>query len=268
MKKMIVMILFAAASVGAVMIPARSISVSTNGMSTTTNTTVQTVLVDFDSILEWLLAYGTNLQLQINAESNLWRAADATLLPKTNGVADTLAVTNSITLNGVTITAWKDPSEGMSQVEGDVRYIQLSAMTNDVIDSETNVPTAKAVYDAMETKAAITSLTTVEESVTELAVPNQQFTGIITNVLGTATVTYASGSLVQFTATNNTVITFDNTEFPISGVSRVDLEVFAGTNTITFPTNTIANTTITFSTNNWTSIFFRQVQGGLWTGRQ
>ena len=101
--------------------------------------------------------------------------------------------------------------------------------------------------------------------------PYQAYTSVGSVIAGTCTVTFASGSLVRLTATDSpTVLTFDNSNFPTSGVSRVAVELWAGTNSITFPTATITNSVApTISTNDWTSLIFRRSGNkAVWTGGQ
>jgi hypothetical protein len=99
--------------------------------------------------------------------------------------------------------------------------------------------------------------------------PFQEFSSSVEAVAGTATVVYASGNLVRIEATNNTEITFDNTDFPTNGVSRVWIELLAGAHTITFNESTITNAVApTPSTENWTSLEFRRTTTNLWRGVQ
>ena len=99
--------------------------------------------------------------------------------------------------------------------------------------------------------------------------PFQGFSSSVEAVDGTATVVYASGNLVRIEATNNTEITFDNTDFPTNGVNRVWIELLAGSHTITFNEATITNAVApTPSTENWTSLEFRRTTTNLWRGVQ
>lgn len=99
--------------------------------------------------------------------------------------------------------------------------------------------------------------------------PFQKFTATIEAVDGTATVVYASGSLVRIYCTNDTTLAFDSTDYPTSGVSRVAVELWAGTNSIAFDSTTINTNDFkpTVSTNDWTSLFFRRSGTNSWTGR-
>ena len=92
---------------------------------------------------------------------------------------------------------------------------------------------------------------------------------VVTPADGTATIAYASGSLVSIVPTAPVTITFDNTDFGTQGVSRVGVEIYAGTNSVAFATATITNATApTISTSAWSSIFFRRTADELWKGRQ
>jgi hypothetical protein len=87
----------------------------------------------------------------------------------------------------------------------------------------------------------------------------------------TCTVTAAHGSLVAITATNGlTTIEFDNAGYGTQGVSRVGIELWAGTNSIAFDTVSITNPTApTISTSAWNSLFFRRTaDNAKWEGRQ
>ena len=92
---------------------------------------------------------------------------------------------------------------------------------------------------------------------------------VVTPVNGTATVSYAHGSLVAVTMTNNTTFTFDNTDYGTTGVSRVTAVIKAGTNIATFSPTTITNAVVpTLSTSTWSDIYFRRTGNDLWKGRQ
>ncbi len=86
----------------------------------------------------------------------------------------------------------------------------------------------------------------------------------------TVTVAYAHGSLVKIVATNGlTTLTFDNAAYPTAGVSRVAINLWAGTNGIGFDSLTITNETApTIPTNAWKGLMFRRIEGGLWYGRE
>ena len=123
----------------------------------------------------------------------------------------------------------------------------------------------------------ITSVTNVEADpialprVVALESPFQSFSSTNYAALGTCTITYASGALVQITATNSpTTLAFDNANFPTNGVSRVSVELWAGTNAIAFATASITNAVApTISTNSWNSLFYRRSDNNAaWNGRQ
>jgi len=97
----------------------------------------------------------------------------------------------------------------------------------------------------------------------------QPYTADLLVVEGTATVVYASGNLVKLVLTTNVMIAFDNTDYPTNGISKVAMEIWADTNSVTFDTNMIDSTSITnIFTNDWTSLFFRRSGSSLWKGRQ
>lgn len=266
MKKLLFVFFVIAFEAQAAKIPARSVSVETNGFSVSSSNTVQGVLDSFDNQFVEMGTAITNLSY-----------ASPGLLPKTNGLADTLSVTNSITLNGQTITEWQNPTNGISLENADLRYFKLSNVAESLGYDAGKVPSSSAVTAALEAYSTVQSVSELNQSVidSEERISNIELSAIspsqpilhtiqVVNGTGTVSTTY---NLVSLVATSATVITFAN-NFPISGVNRVGIEVYAGTNAITFDTNTVANTVLTFSTNGWTSTFFRQVQGGLWSGRQ
>lgn len=97
----------------------------------------------------------------------------------------------------------------------------------------------------------------------------QNYTTNIVPINGTSTISYASGSLVKIVVTEPITITFDNSDYPTNGVSRVGVELWAGTNSIAFDTGTITNE-VEFDINESgpTSLFFRRTEQEKWRGRQ
>jgi hypothetical protein len=87
----------------------------------------------------------------------------------------------------------------------------------------------------------------------------------------TVTITRANGSLVSLTVTNATcAIAMNATDWAAAGVGRVSLELFAGTNTVTWDTNTINWETV-YAGSTVTNVSV-QLRRGLntvkWAGRQ
>lgn len=117
--------------------------------------------------------------------------------------------------------------------------------------------------------ADIQHLTAAEKAIATNQSPYQAFSATVEAVDGTATVVYASGSLVRIYCTNDTTLAFDSTDYPTSGVSRVAVELWADTNSIAFDSTTINTNDFapTISSNDWTSLFFRRSGTNLWTGR-
>ena len=73
-------------------------------------------------------------------------------------------------------------------------------------------------------------------------------------------------------ATNDTTITFDNTDYPTNGVNRVRIAVFAYTNAIGFDstvinTNDFAPTIATNTPDSVTDLYFTRTTTNLWNGR-
>lgn len=95
---------------------------------------------------------------------------------------------------------------------------------------------------------------------TATASPWIDWTATITPANGTATVSRATGSHPMLLLTGNTVLAVPITDWPTTGVSRVSLSLWAGTNAVSLLTNTVNYTTTpTISTNDWTTILFRRV---------
>jgi hypothetical protein len=111
----------------------------------------------------------------------------------------------------------------------------------------------------------------VSGRVDALESPYQAWTVLNPGEGETCTITIAHGSLVKIEATNGlTTIAFDNAGYSTQGVSRVGVELWAGTNAIGFDSATITNPTApTISTDAWNSLFFRRTaDNAIWEGRQ
>ncbi len=161
---------------------------------------------------------------------------------------------------------WNKAATDASNATGQLAVIV--SQTNQIIDVNgvkyviTNAPGSAGdvlVFDPASTTAQFVAQST----------PFQKFTATIEAVDGTATVSHASGSLVRIYCTNDTTLAFDSTGYPTSGVSRVAVELWAGTNSIAFDSTTINTNDFkpTVSTNDWTSLFFRRSGTNSWTGR-
>lgn len=93
------------------------------------------------------------------------------------------------------------------------------------------------------------------------------FTGVVTPASGTATVAVAVGAMPSLTITSPTVIQLDPTGFPTTGVCRVSLNFYSGTNAVTFATNVVTYaTTPTVSTSCWNTVLFRRTVNCIWRG--
>ena len=93
------------------------------------------------------------------------------------------------------------------------------------------------------------------------------FTGAVTPASGTATVAVATGSQPSLMITSPTVIQLDPTGFPTTGVCRVSLNFYSGTNAVTFATNVVTYaTTPTVSTSCWNTVLFRRTVNCTWKG--
>jgi hypothetical protein len=115
----------------------------------------------------------------------------------------------------------------------------------------------------------LAAITNGQNEVTLGFLPYSPFSGTITPANGTATVTYAVGSMPSLTLTEATVLTLDPTSYGTSGVSRVSLSLYCGTNAVTLATNVITYaTTPTLSTNTWNTILIRRVSNDSWKGVQ
>lgn len=90
---------------------------------------------------------------------------------------------------------------------------------------------------------------------------------------GTCTVVYANGPMLKLTATTTpTTIYFDNSGYALTtGVYRVGIDVWAGTNTMAFVVDNVSNAVAPVFTNSIqpASLFFRKsCTNTIWTGRQ
>ena len=93
------------------------------------------------------------------------------------------------------------------------------------------------------------------------------FTGVVTPASGTATVAVAVGAMPSLTITSPTVIQLDPTGFPTTGVCRVSLNFYSGTNAVTFATNVVTySATPTVSTSCWNTVLFRRTVNCIWRG--
>jgi hypothetical protein len=103
------------------------------------------------------------------------------------------------------------------------------------------------------------------------SVPYTDWTGTVTPQNGTATVAYAHGNMPVLVVPNGggttRVTVATGTYAATSGVSRVSLSIWAGTNTIELVTNEVDYATAPdIPTNGWGTILFRRVSDGRWKG--
>ncbi|OQB98250.1 MAG: hypothetical protein BWX80_04034 [Candidatus Hydrogenedentes bacterium ADurb.Bin101] len=105
----------------------------------------------------------------------------------------------------------------------------------------------------------------------DITVPYTDWTGTVTPQNGTATVAYAHGNMPVLVVPNGGGTTYvtvaTGTYAATSGVSRVSLSIWAGTNTIELVTNEVDYATAPdIPTNGWGTILFRRVSNGKWKG--
>ena len=147
------------------------------------------------------------------------------------------------------------------------------AVSNDVEIVKTNyVQLPDFTAHTNNESADILHFTAAEKLIATNQSPFQKFTATIEAVDGTATVTFAHGTLPEIHATNDTTITFDNTDYPTNGVNRVRIAVFAYTNAIGFDstvinTNDFAPTFATNTAEDETALYFYRAVTNLWNGR-
>ena len=103
------------------------------------------------------------------------------------------------------------------------------------------------------------------------ALPYTAWTGTVTPQNGTATVAYAHGNMPVLVVPNGGGTTYvtvaTGTYAATSGVSRVSLSIWAGTNTIELVTNEVDYVSAPdIPTNGWGTILFRRVSDGRWKG--
>ncbi|HPU86611.1 MAG TPA: hypothetical protein PLE60_14885, partial [Candidatus Latescibacteria bacterium] len=103
------------------------------------------------------------------------------------------------------------------------------------------------------------------------ALPYTAWTGTVTPQDGTATVAYAHGNMPVLVVPDGGGTTYvtvaTGTYAATSGVSRVSLSIWAGTNTIELVTNEVDYVSAPdIPTNGWGTILFRRVSDGRWKG--
>jgi hypothetical protein len=103
------------------------------------------------------------------------------------------------------------------------------------------------------------------------ALPYTAWTGTVTPQNGTATVAYAHGNMPVLVVPDGGGTTYvtvaTGTYVATSGVSRVSLSIWAGTNAIELVTNEVDYVSAPdIPTNGWGTILFRRVSNGKWKG--
>jgi hypothetical protein len=103
------------------------------------------------------------------------------------------------------------------------------------------------------------------------SVPYADWTGTVTPQNGTATVAYAHGNMPVLVVPDGGGTTYvtvaTGTYVATSGVSRVSLSIWAGTNAIELVTNEVDYVSAPdIPTNGWGTILFRRVSNGKWKG--
>ena len=89
----------------------------------------------------------------------------------------------------------------------------------------------------------------------------------IAPVNGTATVTRATGAQPSLVLDGETVLSVPTTGWPTTGVARVSLSLWAGTNSVMMLTNTVDySSTPDVSTNGWTRILYTRTGADKWKG--
>jgi hypothetical protein len=166
---------------------------------------------------------------------------------------------------------------------GTNRYplVELDALSSNIaaIPTPTNqiIDVAGVAYNITNSPAAADDILTFDPASTTAQfvaqlTPFQKFSATVEAVDGTATVTFAHGTLPEIHATNDTTITFDNTDYPTNGVNRVRIALFAYTNAIAYD-GAVINTngfTPTYNTNtveDETALYFYRAVTNLWQGR-
>lgn len=251
--------------------------------------------LDLQSALDAKAATNDMMQIQsaigdLQSATNVLDSAVSELAGQTNtfiqAAADAASATNSIavhiadTANPHAVTAEQtgavptnDPAylaamTNFLPADSATNYLAYDPDTRTLSGCVTNIGAGSA-YDDSDLRAATNAL---DIRVSVLESPYQPWVVLNPGDGETCTVTFAHGSLVSITATNGlTTIGFDNDSgYPVAGVSRVGIELWAGTNEIAFDLATITNaTTPVIATDAWTSFFFRRTSSNvLWEGRQ
>jgi hypothetical protein len=120
----------------------------------------------------------------------------------------------------------------------------------------------------LNAKASAASLVAATNAVTtDLLAVSRDFSGAIVPADGTATVSVATGSQPSLSIAAPTVIQLDTTGFPTTGVCRVSLNFFSGTNAVTFATNVVTYATVpAVGTSCWNTVLFRRAANCVWKG--
>jgi len=169
-------------------------------------------------------------------------------------------VTNYVT--NPTATGWGATFDGMPVVHMPVYAVSVTI-------AGTNLQTTLAGKVDTNDSRVVNAITNWQTGVTLGFLPYSPFSSTITPANGTATVNYAHGNMPSLTLTAPAVLTLDPTSYGTSGVSRVSLSLYCGTNTVTLATNVITYaTTPTLSTNTWNTILIRRVSNDTWKGVQ
>ncbi len=129
-----------------------------------------------------------------------------------------------------------------------------------------------AVTEAkIETGAVITSKITdgavTREKIADSVMLYEEYTANLTQSGATLSISKTNGTVLYVTITSSCIVGFES-DYETNGVNRVSIDFYTGTNTVTWDTNTVANTYISFSTNGITSTFFRKSGDQKWAGRQ
>ena len=203
-----------------------------------------------------------------------------------SGVAvfpEAMAITNSISYAGSTTNGFLEIAfTGRKSADG-YGLVLYTGPSKPMTVASYKAPITYATRDELlAVKSSSSGLTTndvdarVALGVATLPIPGGNvtnwpyytpFSSIITPAGGTATVSVAAGFQPSLTITSPTVIQLDPAGFPTTGVCRVSLNFYSGTNAVTFATNVVTYaTTPTVSTSCWNTILFRRAANCIWRG--
>jgi hypothetical protein len=175
----------------------------------------------------------------------------------------------NITPNQVTNYVTNPQATGWGATWGGMPVVRLPLYADAIYQAGELVATTQYVAQAIAAipEPDMSDHPTFSQIAASNALPYTAWTGTITPADGTATVAIAHGNQPVLVIDAPTVLQLDATGFGTSGVSRVSLSYYTGTNALTFATNIIKYAeTPTVDTNGWNTLLIRRVSNSDWKG--